>query len=242
MPSRTPGFIGAERDVAHGGPEQRHQQRAPGDRLANVRQRRHQHAVDQANDQRHDDVNDNAHHEQRRMELLQLGRRSCCRRRAAPCRRADSPATRCRGRSRAVDQRRQRHHQPADDAALDAGRDGMHLHRQPQAIAGHAAPQSFDFAGRRRDRLRAQRRLDERLVPVAAAGQQAGRSTCPARATNTTPPTNKNARLVATPTPASTMPTASTSGAAVGLGISTDRWIVCGMRFVHHATPLRLAT
>ena len=111
------------------------------------RQRRQQHAVDQAEDHRHDGVNDDAQRAAATSRNCSSSAIVIRRRPAAPCRPADSPDTRCRGRSRGRRPGPARHHQAADDAPLDAGRDRMDLHRQPQPIAGHARSQLLHGPG-----------------------------------------------------------------------------------------------
>ena len=74
--------------------------------------------------------------------------------------------------SEAVEHRRERHHDAADDAPFDPGRDRMHSSRQAQPIARHAGLQSGHGAGTRGDRLRTAGQLDPRLVDVAAPGNE----------------------------------------------------------------------
>ena len=64
----------AERDEVDGGPEERHQERTPGERFGKFWQHRHEHAVYQAEDQRHDDVNGDAERQERWAKLLHLCR------------------------------------------------------------------------------------------------------------------------------------------------------------------------
>ena len=118
----------------------------------------------------------------------------------------------------------------------------MNFLRQPQAIAGHALPQSLD-------RRRARRSPAAGAAPARPAARASGRgpaavarSTCPARRRTARRRRTGNARLVATPAASSAMPSASTSGATVGSGISTDvRIVALSSRFGRScaATPAR---
>ena len=116
----------------------------------------------------------------------------------------------------------------------------MHLRRQPQAIAGHAA-----LAGARLRRARARPAAGAAPARRAARARgrgraAAGRSTCRARRRTRPRRRRETPGSSPRPSPAARCPTASTSGAAVGLGISTqsvDRSVECGFVRSCSATP-----
>ena len=111
----------------------------------------------------------------------------------------------------------------ADDAALDAGGDGMNLLRQPEAVAGHALAAAAP-------------RRPARPSPGwgACAGSTSGSWTWPrpgsswpiqrpSPTTTITAPDDEKRRARRPPRrPAGPGPATSTSGATVGRGISTE--------------------
>ena len=114
-------------------------------------------------------MNKNSHNEERQVESLQIHVRDAGQHHAGQQvdRIPDTVAA-----EDAVGQRRQRHHQAAEQAALDAGRDGVDLFRQLKAIARPAGMQLLDLARRGNHRFRALFRLDHRFVMMSATRQQ----------------------------------------------------------------------
>ncbi len=159
------------RHVARSRPQDGHQQTAPGNRPRDRRQRRQQHAVNEADDHRQDDVDDEGHEEPVGMEARQV--RPLLAR--AGQGHAGQKVDRCPEALTAEqppEEGGDRHHQAADDAAPDPGRDGMDRFRQARPVSGHAGPQLLDLAPFRRDGHRPSCRLNPGLVKMTPTRQQ----------------------------------------------------------------------
>ena len=173
-PGPDRGVDGAQADKADRRPEQRHQQSAPSQRFGDVRQRGQQHSVHQAHDERHRGVNDNSRDQQNGIEAIELfgAQLSDAGHDHAGQQIERQPDAVSAGEP--IGHGRQGHDEPAHQPAFDPGGKRMDFNRQPQAIAGQATAHPFDRGRRDGDRLRAQGGRDQRLVIMAAAGEQLG--------------------------------------------------------------------